>query len=339
MMACVLLAFSSSLSLWERAGGGAGVSSRMRLARGTARACGPGRALQGRAGLNQAFAQSPAKRSCFFSRPRPAPGGTRRGLMLWRPSLALRLHCDARPPVVPHNSLRSLRSLRSDRCGKSDHEARCARRLKACASRRHRNRPRRVPPGAIDCRASLQQIPAPRHQGRESRGFGAPAGRGGPQKAARPPLQRTARAARSAPLRRRERRPRLQVRLRGLGRPERGRSLGEPSQGSWPRAQRASCSDSSKLFERSGRSERSELFDGAMSPSIAGKPERQRRPPQRSAAAWPGGPLPRGIEKTKREFERWDNAQFRPALTLALSQRERGQDRQRPADTPRATTN
>ena len=38
-----------------------------------------------------------------------------------------RLPCGARPRGLPHNSLRSLRSLRSDRCGKFEVEARCAR--------------------------------------------------------------------------------------------------------------------------------------------------------------------------------------------------------------------
>ena len=37
---------------------------------------------------------------------------------------------------------------------------------------------------------------------------------------------------------------------------------GLQGQGSWPRAQRASWTDSSKLFERRERSERSEFFDG-----------------------------------------------------------------------------
>jgi hypothetical protein len=59
-----------------------------------------------------------------------------------------RLRCDARPGVAPQNSLRELRSLRSDNRGESDNEARCARRPQACASRRHRNRPCRVPPTA-----------------------------------------------------------------------------------------------------------------------------------------------------------------------------------------------
>ena len=62
--------------------------------------------------------------------------------------------------------------------------------------------------------------------------------------------QRRTRAGGGAPLRRRE------------------------AQGSWPRAQRASSSDSSRLFERSERSERSEFGDGAMRPSIAGESAR-----------------------------------------------------------------
>jgi hypothetical protein len=59
-----------------------------------------------------------------------------------------RLRCDARPGVARQNSLRDLRSLPSDNCRESVYEARCARRPRACASRRHTNRPRRVPPAA-----------------------------------------------------------------------------------------------------------------------------------------------------------------------------------------------
>jgi hypothetical protein len=60
-------------------------------------------------------------------------------------------------------------------------------------------------------------------------------------------LQRRVRAGRSAPLGRRA------------------------AQGSWPRAQRELSTDSSHLFERSERSSRSELCDGAARPSSAGK--------------------------------------------------------------------
>ena len=67
-----------------------------------------------------------------------------------------------------------------------------------------------------------------------------------------PPLvqQRRARAGAGAPLRCRE------------------------AQGSWPRAQRVSSSDSSTLSERSDRRSRSEFGDGAMRPSIAGESAR-----------------------------------------------------------------
>ena len=67
-----------------------------------------------------------------------------------------------------------------------------------------------------------------------------------------PPVQqRRARAGEGAPLRCRE------------------------AQGSWPRAQRASSSDSSTLSERSDRRERSEFGDGATRPSIAGESARR----------------------------------------------------------------
>jgi len=126
---------------------------------------------------------------------------------------ARRLHCGARLGVASPNSLRSLRSLRSNSGDESVDEARCARRPRACAPRRHRNRPRRVPPAARQRRWCLSREPIPLQQ-------------------------RRARAGRSAPVRRRE------------------------AQGLWPRAQRASSTDSSPLFERSERSERSEFGDG-----------------------------------------------------------------------------
>ena len=84
-----------------------------------------------------------------------------------------------RPAVASQNSLRELRSLRSDSCAGSVYEARCARRPQACASRRHRNRPCRVPPAA-------------------SHGLGC-----SPRKT-KTPLRRCARAGRGAPGRRRE---------------------------------------------------------------------------------------------------------------------------------------
>jgi hypothetical protein len=66
----------------------------------------------------------------------------------------------------------------------------------------------------------------------------------------------------------------------GCGAPRRRRE----AQGSWPRAQRASSFDSSRLFERSERSSRSEFRDGAARPSIAGQSvrstDRLREAPQ-----------------------------------------------------------
>ncbi len=53
----------------------------------------------------------------------------------------------------------------------------------------------------------------------------------------------------------------------GGGAPPRRREV----QGSWPRAQRASWPDSSRLSERSDRRERSEFCDGATRPRIAGE--------------------------------------------------------------------
>ena len=141
---------------------------------------------------------------------------------------ARRLHCDARSAVASPNSLRSLRSLRSNNGDESVDEARCARRPQPCASRRHRNRPHRAPPAALNqCGSSAD------HTRRHCKGACGQA------------------AARL--LERRE------------------------AQDSWPRAQRASLSDSSPLSERrerSERSERSEFGDGAMKASIAGQPPR-----------------------------------------------------------------
>ncbi len=162
-------------------------------------------------------------RSCVASarRGRRCPAGAHAVAV----GAARRLHCDARPEVASPNSLRSLRSLRSNSRDESDDEARCARRPRACASRRHRNRPHRAPPAA-------------QHRCLFS-------GRG-PTRV----QQRRVRAGWSAPLERRE------------------------AQGSWPRAQRASTTISSRLYECSERSERSEFCDGAMSTSIAGQSER-----------------------------------------------------------------
>ena len=72
---------------------------------------------------------------------------------------ARRLHCDARPGVAAQNSLRSLRSLRSDNRAESVYEARCARRPRSCASRRHTNRPHRAPPAALQRWCVLRRTP------------------------------------------------------------------------------------------------------------------------------------------------------------------------------------
>jgi hypothetical protein len=97
-----------------------------------------------------------------------------------------------------------------------------------------------APTPALRC-SSPPKSPPPGSACREVHGYGC--------SNQTPPtcLQRRARAGRSAPRRRRE------------------------AQGSWPRAQRASMTDSSRLFERRERSERSELSDVATRPSIAGK--------------------------------------------------------------------
>jgi len=158
-----------------------------------------------------------------------------------------RLHCGAQPSVASQNSLRSLRSLRSDNSDESDDEARCARRLKASAPRRHRNRPHWAPPAALSRFLLSTQTPRALQQRRVRAGCSAPLGR---------------RAA----------------------------------QGSWPRAQRELSTDSSHLFERSARSARSELCDGAARPSSAGKsaypptaPAKRCGLPGRAFAAPPAG--------------------------------------------------
>jgi hypothetical protein len=63
-------------------------------------------------------------------------------------------------------------------------------------------------------------------------------------------------------------------------------------QGSWPRAQRASPSDSPHVFERSERSSRSELCGGPRDRGAQGSLRRRRRPRNLSAAGCPCGPLP-----------------------------------------------
>jgi hypothetical protein len=64
-------------------------------------------------------------------------------------SLRARLPCGARSSSLPHNSLRSLRSLRSDRCGKFDVVARCARWLEALRSSAPQSRSAGLPARAF----------------------------------------------------------------------------------------------------------------------------------------------------------------------------------------------
>ena len=63
------------------------------------------------------------------------------------------------------------------------------------------------------------------------------------------------------------------------------------AQESWPRAQRASSSDSSRLFEHSERSERQRVSRRATSPSTAGDPARSGGRRITSAAAYPPAAL------------------------------------------------
>ena len=165
---------------------------------------------------------------------------------------SLRLRCGAHTQLAPHNSLRELRSLRSNKRGESDMDARCARRAECSAPRRHRNRPHRAPPATLN--RFLSSIPTQRAHS-----------------------QRRVRAGRSAPL---GRRAGEQGHRRSGGpfvpceRPGLLARRGLQGLGSRPRAQRELSSDSSHLFERSERSDRSELCDGAARPSSAGKSER-----------------------------------------------------------------
>ncbi len=111
-----------------------------------------------------------------------------------------------RPGVASQNSLRSLRSLRSDNCDESVDEARCARRPRACASRRYRNRPHRAPPAALHrsrvLRRTARASPA-KGVGwltQRSKGGGPGAARPGGYERSRPPdglgpLQRSIRKA------------------------------------------------------------------------------------------------------------------------------------------------
>ena len=69
-----------------------------------------------------------------------------------------RLPCGARSSSLPHNSLRSLRSLRSNRCGKSEVEARCARWLEALRSSAPQSRSSRPPARGFACGARPARV-------------------------------------------------------------------------------------------------------------------------------------------------------------------------------------
>ena len=87
-------------------------------------------------------------------------------------------------------------------------------------------------------------------------------------------------------------------------------------QGVWPRAQRASSSDSPRLFEQSERSERSE-FRGGPRDRTRRAVVAPRRPPRRSDAPSPNAPLPpprsrASSHPSKRKRETPDHGPHRP---------------------------
>ena len=127
------------------------------------------------------------------------------------------LHCDALAGGAPQNSLRALRALRSNSCGEHVDEARCACLPRPCASRRRRDRPCGLAPGASQKQRWCAHRGTPKaSQQSDARGH----------------------SDWGAPLERRV------------------------AQNARPRAQRASSSDLSRLFERRARSAQSELRDG-----------------------------------------------------------------------------
>jgi hypothetical protein len=179
-------------------------------------------------------------------------------------AVALRVDCAAVLGLgsALRNSLCSLRSRRSDNRSENVDEVRCAHRPRPCAPRRHRDRPRRVPTPASVVNWSLGQHDVRVHP---------PTGKG--IWFSLPQLQtnlqqRCDRVGCGAPLQRR------------------GAQL------SRLRAQRASSTLSSRLFERRERSERSEFRDAAVKARTAGQSTRsataavkRRSTPGRSFAA------------------------------------------------------
>ncbi len=158
--------------------------------------------------------------------------------------------------AASQNSLRSLCSLRSDSCDESDHEARCARSHEPCAARRRT--------GAAPAARPRLCSDSARCLWKENRAMQASSLHcsGASQ----------ARCLRSANSLQRETlplaKPRAGVRRRAC---EAASSAGLVARA----RQRASSTDSSRLFERSEQSERSEFRDAATRPSSAAQSARR----------------------------------------------------------------
>ena len=150
-----------------------------------------------------------------------------------------------RPSVASQNSMRSLRSLRSDNCDESVHEARCARRLKSCAPRRHTNRPHRAPPAALQRRGCLARRALAHPQRRARTGRAAPVERREAQ-GSWPRAKRESSSDSSQLFERSERSERSEfcdgaARPSIAGKPE--RSAGRSSEAEWPVRARLCRSD------------------------------------------------------------------------------------------------
>jgi hypothetical protein len=114
------------------------------------------------------------------------------------------------------------------------------------------------------------------------------------RRSAPPVPQRTVRAAGRAHMERQARTRTVRgtvLAWRAAGPLARRGLQGRAPQGSWPRAQRASTSDSAHVSERSGRRPRSELCAGPRDRGAEGSLRRRRRPRNLSAVGCPHGPL------------------------------------------------
>ncbi len=176
-----------------------------------------------------------------------------------------RLSSGALTSVVPLNSLRSLRSLRSNSNGKLDHEARCARRLKFSAPRRCRNRPPRLQPAARAGRSGGSTWMNSRTVHNANGVFAVAVEYPGSEQP-----QHSSKG----------------VSAQGGARVMRRRG----SQSTWPRAQRASSTDSSRLSERSAPQGRGVSF--ATGHVIENRREVAKRPPHPRAPPCADTPLP-----------------------------------------------